>query len=712
VNAVWFVARTEMRHRWLGALVLVVLVGIVGGALLASAAGARRTSSALERFEFDTDAATLEFNVKNGVTSEQLAELKRVPGVARVGLLRQLAMFNADVGFIPTGGPIDKAWGRAIDRPRLVSGRIAHGADEVNIGEALAQRMHLGVGDTLPFQSFSPQDVREQLCTPEFDPTGPAPNLRVAGIVRRPLDLGARGDIGGVVVVTRPFMAKYGPDVGTFVGTVIRLRTERGDADVRRVTNAARSLFGGAAGEDAALADAPNCVAGSSQDIPNFGVLGIGVEGQGAQSAVDITTAALWVLAGVTAAAGLVAIAFALARRMADEVENEDTLRALGLERRQRWAATVVQAAPIAIGGALLAIVVGWLASPLFPIGVARDAEPAPGLDFDTRALLLGALVVVFSVMVVGAVAAAVVTRRRARAAARPSTVVRAMADAGVAPSVAVGVGFALGRGRSRAIPVWSTIAAITIGVVGIVAAMVFASSLDRLVETPSRYGWTWGVVLDGYGGADDGNCPKSDPASNDPGITALAQYCYANNISIAGRPAVGSSFRQVRGQIEPTIVHGRAPRNPREMALGAKLLGSIGKSIGDQVVVASGDPGLPTGTGSLKSCRPVSTTGGGSGLVATFPGKKKLKPRWPPKNISPRRPRSAAPLLNSFPCRPSRMSNGRTSGFSGSPTASRMRARPRVVPTQTLPTSSSSAELMLLERMVMNESRSERCCS
>jgi len=47
VGAVWFVARTEMRHRWVGAAVLVVLVGIVGGSVLASVAGARRTSSSL-----------------------------------------------------------------------------------------------------------------------------------------------------------------------------------------------------------------------------------------------------------------------------------------------------------------------------------------------------------------------------------------------------------------------------------------------------------------------------------------------------------------------------------------------------------------------------------------------------------------------------------------------------------------------------------------
>lgn len=389
--------------------------------------------------------------------------------------------------------------------------------------------------------------------------------------------------------MTRAFRDKYGPDIGNFVGTVIRVRTEHGDRDVRPVTRAASRIFGGNADSNAALVNAPACIAaGQTDPIPNFSASGIGVEGEGAQSAVDITSAALWILAGVTAAAGLVAISFALARRMSEEVEDDDTLRALGLSQRQRWAATVAHAVPIAVVGALAALVAAWLASPLFPIGVARDAEPAPGLHFDAGALLISALIVVVAVLVVGAIAAAVVTSRREQAMARPTRIGRAMADAGVAPSVAVGVGFALGRGRSRSIPVWSTIGAVTIGVTGVIAALVFAASLDRLVDTPARYGWTWGVVLDGFGGAEDGVCPRSDPAQRDPGITAMAEYCYANNVSIAGRPVAGSSFRQIRGRIDPAIVHGRSPRNPREVALGAKLLESTGKSIGDQVVVAS----------------------------------------------------------------------------------------------------------------------------
>jgi ABC-type antimicrobial peptide transport system permease subunit len=568
MGAIWFLARTEMRHRWLGAAVLVVLVGIVGGAVLASVAGARRTSSSLTRFERATNSANLEFSASS-ISDEQLAEVRRIRPVVDVGVLRQLAMFNTMLGFLPTAGPVDADWGRTMDRPLVVEGRRARGANELDIGPGLAKRTHLRVGDRLQFQSFTQQNVDAQINSSTFDPRGPTPVLRVVGIVRRPLDLGARGDTGGVIVPTRAFMDKY-REIGSFPGgTVLRVRTANGDDDAAPVTEAMRRIF---------------------RDDPQFTALGLGVEGQGAQSAINVTTAALWILAAVAAIAGTTAIAFALARRTADEVDDQETLRALGFARRQWWAATTAQVAPIAVGGAVLSVALAWLLSSAFPFGVGRDAEPDPGIHFDALTLLLGAVVIAGSVLVVGALAAAVVTRRRLRGAARPSRVARAVNDAGVAPPVAVGIGFALGRGRGRAIPVWSTIGATTVGVVGVVAALVFAGSLDRLVDTPARYGWTWGYVLDGYGDQGEDACPRSDPASHEAGISALAQFCFADDISVGGRPAVGSSIRPVRGRIDPAIVHGRAPRNPREIALGRQLLASTGHAIGDQVVVGAGD--------------------------------------------------------------------------------------------------------------------------
>ena len=54
--------------------------------------------------------------------------------------------------------------------------------------------------------------------------------LRVVGIVRRPLDLGGRGAAGGVLVLTPAFLERYRDEVGSFAGTILRVRTDHGDA--------------------------------------------------------------------------------------------------------------------------------------------------------------------------------------------------------------------------------------------------------------------------------------------------------------------------------------------------------------------------------------------------------------------------------------------------------------------------------------------------
>ena len=49
---------------------------------------------------------------------------------------------------------------------------------------------------------------------------------------------------------------------------------------------------------------------------PQFGVQDLAIDSQGAQSAIDVLTVALWVFAGVAALAGLVAITIVLSREI------------------------------------------------------------------------------------------------------------------------------------------------------------------------------------------------------------------------------------------------------------------------------------------------------------------------------------------------------------------------------------------------------------
>jgi len=57
VGAAWYRASAVLRRRWRASIVLVALVGVSGGVVLTAVAGARRSSTAYERFRQETDRA-------------------------------------------------------------------------------------------------------------------------------------------------------------------------------------------------------------------------------------------------------------------------------------------------------------------------------------------------------------------------------------------------------------------------------------------------------------------------------------------------------------------------------------------------------------------------------------------------------------------------------------------------------------------------------
>ena len=428
-------------------------------------------------------------------------------------------------------------------------------------------QLGLRVGDTLKFGSFTPEQIAGEL-GPDPRPAGRDYTFHIVGLVRRPLDLGGRGDTGGVIVPTRAFYERHGDRIGSFAGTLIRVRTRHGTADVNGVVDAARRIFG---------------------DSPVFSATGLGIEGQGAQNAVDVTTIGLWILAGVAAVAGLVAIALALARFLAPAAVDDDALRALGVRRGQRWLAATATVLPIAIGGAVVAVVAAALASPLFPIGVARDAEPDLGVHVDGLTLGLGFLAVVVVVSAVGALAAFTVTARRVPGTSRPGAPTAALTHAGMPPTISTGAGFALEHGRERTgVPVRSALAGAVAGVLGVVTVLTFASSLDRLASTPRLYGWTWDYAT-GIPDANTVPCrPVETALSHDPVVGSIATLC-DGSIDVDGHPVGVLALIPFKGEpIGLEIVEGRAPTGPHDIVLGKDALDAIGKDIGDSVRVGA----------------------------------------------------------------------------------------------------------------------------
>src|SRR6476620_10767501 len=142
------VARVELRRRWRGTVVVMLLVGLVGAVTLAALSGARRSSTSLRRFNDVSRSSNIQIQLKS-YTPAQITALLRVPGVEGVGIVDLLFLGPAAPALqhLLIAAPVDRALGTEVDRPRLVAGRLANpnSLDEVNIGEGLAAMNHLRI---------------------------------------------------------------------------------------------------------------------------------------------------------------------------------------------------------------------------------------------------------------------------------------------------------------------------------------------------------------------------------------------------------------------------------------------------------------------------------------------------------------------------------------------------------------------------------------
>ena len=109
---------------------------------------------------------------------------------------------------------------------------------------------------------------------------------------------------------------------------------------------------------------------------------------------------ALSLLAALAACSALLAVFGAvLARQAWIESVGYPTLWALGMRRGQLVRLTMIRAARVGLLAAPLAVITAVLLSPLTPIGLARYAEPQPGLHVDWLAVGGGAALTVLVVV-------------------------------------------------------------------------------------------------------------------------------------------------------------------------------------------------------------------------------------------------------------------------------------------------------------------------
>ncbi|UDY37635.1 ABC transporter permease [Dermatobacter hominis] len=575
--AAWYRAKRELRSRWRATLLLAILVGVVGGAVLTTAAGARRASTAYDRFRSETLASDLDVafdDPPGGSIEGAAAAVEALPQVAALG--------RSDFPFIiPEGSgaypyldflaavSVDGADEPQVDRPRIVDGRLPdpRAADEMAISETYATESGLRVGDRAAFDSYAPEQLEPLFTSGDAgEPAGPHVTLLVTAVFDAPTFLSeSAGDFQPRVILSPAFVDEHGEDIATYPGG-FTLRLKGGSADAADVTATLRTMF-----PDTELEITPASETDRKID-----------------SGIAVIVTALALCALVATLAGGVAVGQALSRHFDVQMAGDRWVAALGMTRFDRVATQVITTVPVAVLGAVAAVGVSVAASPLLPVGIARRAEPDPGIAIDATVVVLGFIGIVVGVVLLSVLAAMTIVRRERLnqgdgASAPPSRSMMALRRTDLAPQVTIGVGLAIAPRSGTRIAVRSAFLGAALGVVGVVALVVFLASVDRLANSPAQYGSPFDASVSGFSGdvLDEGDVDiLGDPTVARVGLGSggLAQ--------IAGVEVNTYALESVRGNMSFTLLDGRAPTGRAEVALGAETLEAAGVGIGDDVVV------------------------------------------------------------------------------------------------------------------------------
>ncbi|MET0736654.1 MAG: ABC transporter permease, partial [Acidimicrobiales bacterium] len=256
-------------------------------------------------------------------------------------------------------------------------------------------------------------------------------------------------------------------------------------------------------------------------------------------------------------------------------------------------AAGVLLAAGLAVlVGAALAVALAWVLSPSAPVGLVRDIEPDPGRRFDALVLGVGGV----GLALLGAGAAVLTARRVGRGEER------APADPGVARRLPLvsGFGIRMAMGR-RSTAARSAVVGAVVSTVAVVATLVVGSDVRHLITTPRLFGAGFDAAYElgsGYSQYDPEVLNRFLNERDDPDLEGWSSITYTNvTIGDVEIPALGVT--PGRGTIGPTIVEGRAPAGPGEIALGEDSLAAIGADVGDEIEV-EGQPFTVVGAAVL----------------------------------------------------------------------------------------------------------------
>ena len=572
----------ELRTRWRGWAVLVLLVALAGGAVLTAAAGARRTSSAYPRFLRASHASDLLVSVAGIGMTGFYGALARQPGVALlargIGLNVQPADRAGRLDWAATTeAPAGRLLGQGLDAPRVLAGRLPRPdrAGEIAVDQIAAAALHLRVGSTLAMEALG--NAGAARIGYRTGAAVPPRRLRerVVGIVVTRSSVDPVTDIDKVAFIqASPALTRQlGPGYRAFDGAFVKLAPGATASQVSREAQALARRFPATQGQ-AYVADESAQVATIERGIRPEAI-------------------ALAIFALALACTALLIVGQAATRLLLGAGADNPVLAALGMTRGQLLAAALIEIVVAGTAGAILAAGVAVAVSPLMPIGAARLAEPDPGVSADWLVLSAGAVIIV--VLLVArtlwpawrlASVRETAAREAAAGPARPSWLAGWLAGAGAPVTMTAGARLATEPGRGRtAVPVRAALAGTTLSVLAVTAAFTFGANLLHLVHSPRLYGQAWDAAID-LQFSPILPSQAQDLFGTNPGVTG---WTYGDHgiIGINGHlvPAIG--LTPGRGPlISPTLLAGRPPRTGREIVLGSSTLHDLGLHVGQQVPV------------------------------------------------------------------------------------------------------------------------------
>ena len=593
------IAASQLRHGWRSLVGLAVLVSFVGGLALAGSAGAIRTSTAVDRLIESMGTADILVNPDDGDDSDldfavvahlpTVEQISRVTGVIVLPRSRSVrSMEELLSGPSAIGSAGGAAW--EFNRPVLIDGRMPDpdALDEVYLDRTYAAAAGRRVGDVIEATIPSSDDLGMLMSAEEQgeDAMFAAINARGFGTDVDLHVVGIGNGLEGVVVdesfepqnvlITPALYRSLGePSMGWW-GAVVRL-TSHDEVDAFR------------SAVEAMVPDEK--VVFQTRDVTRAKVL------RGTEPAA----VALAIFAAVTALLGLLIIGQAMSRRCQLDARDTSTLSAIGATQRERAGALVLRLMAAIAVGSVGAVVIAAGLSWFTPVGPARNAEPDPGWALDVPIVVGGALLWFVAVTLVGVGPAWRNSRRVTQTGSvRPSTVAAWLGSAGVSPHLATGIRFGLEPGRgATAVPTRATNLGAVTAVAIAASTIVFAASLDRVVDDGRFYGTNFDVAFDWDGELDGAQVNgfvaalRADPDVDSAGTIRITE------VELGGLPLTSVAFDSGDGAVAPTIAEGRTPQRIDEVALGSATLSRLGLTIGDEVTLrSSGFDGTATVVG------------------------------------------------------------------------------------------------------------------